>query len=195
MIDESYQFVIPGRGRQQPRQRFMVLWPKEDRLADGRSIFGICRKCAGDLTCRKCTKRKPFLVPHGLKRGDPLIKFREDIKRAVRRGFKKTPLDGPLDFLCTFIFPRPQAIVWKRKPMPRRWHISTPDFDNLAKAVSDALKDIIWKDDRFVARSTIEKFVAAGDERPMVLFEIGKLDPENTESLWCDDLIKKEMQW
>ena len=201
MIEESYQFVVQGRARPQPRPRFRVLWPKEIRLnEDLLPYWGICGDCLDlgrtvALTCRRCTKKKPIIFPQGAPADDPVEVFKSEVMRVARAGYKGPLLTGPLDFLCTFIFKRPQNITWKTKPMPRRWHTSTPDFDNLAKAVSDSLTGILWKNDSYIARSTVEKFVAAGDEKPAVFFEVTRLDRKPAVSLWAEALIKNEVEW
>ena len=70
-------------------------------------------------------------------------------------------LEGPVGVTLIFLMPRPQAMIWKTKPMPRVLHDGKPDFDNLAKAIADALNGIAWKDDAQIARCVVEKYYAA----------------------------------
>lgn len=37
------------------------------------------------------------------------------------------------------------------------WHSVRPDYDNLAKAIGDALKGIVYVDDGSIARAVVEK--------------------------------------
>ena len=78
--------------------------------------------------------------------------------------------------------------------MRREWHIKTPDVDNLAKAVMDALTGLIWHDDKQVARSKQDKFEASGVEIPMVAIAVESLEGEPTTS-WADELIEAESNW
>lgn len=70
--------------------------------------------------------------------------------------------------------------------MPRDWKINSlyslgllffgshprSDFDNLAKAVSDALNGVVWKDDCQVIEATIRKLTCPkGQERTEVIIE------------------------
>jgi Holliday junction resolvase RusA-like endonuclease len=61
--------------------------------------------------------------------------------------------------------------------MPRQWHTGKPDVDNLAKALYDALKGIVWRDDSQIVQSFSDKLIAAGDEQPRVEVSIVELQP------------------
>lgn len=50
--------------------------------------------------------------------------------------------DGPLDVAMHFRLPRPKSL-----PKRVRHHIKRPDLDNLAKAVKDALRGVVYRDD------------------------------------------------
>ncbi len=54
-------------------------------------------------------------------------------------------------------------------------HTGRPDRDNLDKAVLDAMKGLIFRDDAQVCAGTIEKWIAAGDEQPHVTIVIEEL--------------------
>ncbi len=63
------------------------------------------------------------------------------------------PLDGPLELEVLFLFERPKSLP---KGQALKW--TKPDFDNLEKAVADALTRAgWWADDGRVARSSCEK--------------------------------------
>jgi Holliday junction resolvase RusA-like endonuclease len=91
-------------------------------------------------------------------------------------------MDGPYWRDCgvvmhvVFLFPRPQRMIWKTKPMPREPHTSTPDVDNVLKAVKDALTKIVYHDDAQVYKETGEKYYAAGDEDPHTEITVVKED-------------------
>jgi Holliday junction resolvase RusA-like endonuclease len=60
--------------------------------------------------------------------------------RELPEGF--TLLDGPLILEATFFRPRPKS--WKKA---RHYPTSAPDLDKLVRAVGDALKGVLYRDD------------------------------------------------
>ena len=72
--------------------------------------------------------------------------------------------EGPVRLSLRFVFPRPQRLVWKKRPMPAEWMTSKPDVDNLAKSVLDAVTGVLFKDDAQLCALTVEKLVAAGEQ-------------------------------
>lgn len=82
-------------------------------------------------------------------------------------------IDAPIKLWATFILPRPQYLVWKTKPMNRRWCSRKPDLDNLVKSLKDAITQAgIWRDDSLVVWENTQKLIAAGDESPHVYVRI-----------------------
>ena len=71
-----------------------------------------------------------------------------------------TPLAGPLNVEMLFEFPRPKSHVRKggllRASAPTQ-HTQTPDIDNLAKFVMDALNGACFEDDKQVVRLVARK--------------------------------------
>ncbi len=90
-------------------------------------------------------------------------------KAAIQLAWQATavwPCSGPMTMRIEAVFSRPKGKTWKRKPMPSYPHTSKPDFDNVAKAVCDALNGLAYHDDSQVFLCTVTKRVAAGDEQP-----------------------------
>ncbi len=117
-------------------------------------------------------KTKNGTEPH------PIVYYKYLVGFAGRQKHRGQPLlTGPLRVDCVFVFVRPDPKIWKTKPMPRYRHTAKPDRDNLDKAVLDSLTGVIWKDDSQVCAGEIEKWVAAGEERPHALITITPLDP------------------
>lgn len=86
---------------------------------------------------------------------------------AADAGFIVRPWEGPLCVSLTFYFPRPKShfrVNGELKPNAPIWHTSTPDRDNLDKAVLDALTNLcIWGDDNQVCDGRIKKlYVTTG---------------------------------
>lgn len=108
----------------------------------------------------------------------PVTEFKATVRMALREAYTGAPLTGPLRVDCLFIMPRPAALVWKTKPMPRLPHDKKPDRDNLDKAVMDALKGLAWVDDSQAALGEIQKWIAGGDEQPHAVITITQLEGE-----------------
>lgn len=102
----------------------------------------------------------------------PANAFKASVRMAFREVWSGPPLTVPLRLDCLWVFPRPRAMIWKKRPMPRVPHITRPDRDNLDKAVLDALKGHLFQDDSQAYCGTIEKWVAAGDEQPHVMMTV-----------------------
>lgn len=76
--------------------------------------------------------------------------------------------DGPILVCIDAYFPIP--ISWtKRKQLAAKDgmypHTSKPDFDNVAKIITDALNGLAWKDDSHIVSATVRK---AYSENPRV---------------------------
>lgn len=61
---------------------------------------------------------------------------------------------GPVKLTLTVCMPRPKCHFranGQLKPGAPRWHVSTPDLDNIEKAIKDAITNAgIWTDDSLV---------------------------------------------
>lgn len=113
----------------------------------------------------------------------PVQSFKEAVKEAV---LKHNPgisfYAAPVLVEMTFWFKRPKSKVWRTRPMPGYRHTGKPDFDNLAKAVTDALSGIIWNDDAQICDAHIRKFVCSATDFPGVLLVIRTLEEEGSVS-------------
>lgn len=111
----------------------------------------------------------------GSRKPHPIVAFKATVRMAAAEVHRGAPLAGPLRCDLEFVLPRPKALFWKTKPMPRVPHVAKPDRDNLDKAVMDALKGLVWLDDCQVCDGRIQKWIAAGDEQPHVVVTITPL--------------------
>ena len=145
---EPIVFVVQSEPVPQPRQRHKAI-----ALPNGR-----------------------IMVQNYVPKDHPVHEFKKAVVRAARSAYAGDPIRGPVALELELVFPRPRALVWKRRPMPRAWYEGAADADNVAKAVMDPLTDAqIWVDDRQVTRLTVEKWTAAGDEQPHVRVTITPL--------------------
>lgn len=149
-------FTVPGVPVAQPR-------PRATPTPDGRARIHEVTHVGKGATRR----------PH------PIAAFKATIRLASEPLFCGGPLDGPVRLDVTFVMPRPSRLVWKKRPMPRVWHTSLKDRDNLDKAVMDALKGLAFRDDKQVCDGRILKVIAAGDEQPHVEITLTSIADES----------------
>ena len=87
----------------------------------------------------------------------------------------RAPLDEPVEAWIVARFPRPQRMVWKRKPMPEVPHVSSPDADNVVKAVLDAIEKAgVVRNDRSIWSVMIRKIYCDGTSSPSVTVRLRK---------------------
>ena len=76
-------------------------------------------------------------------------------------------LQGPLDMTVVFYLEKP-----KSKPKYKVWPDVRPDLDNYVKAVKDALKGVVYRDDSQIVRLEARKMYAAyGPPRTKIAIE------------------------
>lgn len=141
------QFNVPGVPVAQPRQRHRVATIK------------------GRVMAMNYTPTK-----------DPVNSFKAAVQMAAAQAYSGPPLSGPLFVRLVFVFPRPQAKVWKTRPMPRLPHTGKPDRDNLMKSFQDALNGLLWVDDAQICDGPVLKHIASGDEAAHVEVEVRQLE-------------------
>jgi len=79
----------------------------------------------------------------------------------------REPLREPVALSIMILFPRPQRMVWKTKPMKREPHTGRPDTDNVVKAVCDSMEKAgVVANDSVIWSIFAEKYYASGSEGP-----------------------------
>ena len=90
--------------------------------------------------------------------------WRSAVRTAAAFAWRGQPLEGPLAVRQVFYFLRPASQARLERLCPWRWR--TPDAEKLARAVADALKGLIWRDDAQVALLGGATRYAAGAHLP-----------------------------
>ena len=90
----------------------------------------------------------------------PVHDYRTQLATAARDA-GLTATGDPLDVVIDAVFERPKSHMRKSGVKPDAPKLPRPDVDNVAKAVLDALQDVMG-DDSMVARLVVEK--SYGDE-------------------------------
>jgi|LakMenEpi03Aug12_release.lakeMendotaPanAssembly.Ray.scaffolds.fasta_scaffold25435_11 Holliday junction resolvase RusA-like endonuclease len=89
---------------------------------------------------------------------------------------EQLPIEGPVMLQLTALFPIPQSWSKRKKVQAAKGELFPtvkPDFDNVAKAISDAMNKIVFNDDSQVVYSVISKVYA---ERPGVKVIVSKIN-------------------
>lgn len=107
---------------------------------------------------------------------DPVNAFKASVRVAARNAYEGPPLEGPLWVDVIFVMPRPARLIWKKKPMPRLPFDRKPDADNIFKAFSDCLNQLLWCDDSQIVHVTILKVYASGSETAHVEAKVGQYE-------------------
>jgi Holliday junction resolvase RusA-like endonuclease len=112
----------------------------------------------------------------------PVQAFKAAVQISARQAYQGPPIEGPISASMQFIMPRPATKpTWIRKGS-RWWHawkagqrvpaIGKPDRDNLMKSLQDALNQLLYRDDAQLNAGPVEKWIAATDEQPHVVFSL-----------------------
>jgi Holliday junction resolvase RusA-like endonuclease len=83
---------------------------------------------------------------HYVPKSHPIHDFKAAIRMNVPRGTKVSKGAFGLTIFCYFQRPKSHT----KKQRLESWHLQTPDSDNIAKAVMDALNKVVWHDDKQV---------------------------------------------
>lgn len=105
--------------------------------------------------------------------------WKADAKTILRDAMRAAGLslfDGPVAVIFETRFTSPRSKDRKRDPRPERWHPQRPDVDNLLKAMMDACKGIVWRDDSQVALNMQPKLFSAQGEPPLTVFRVVALE-------------------
>lgn len=70
----------------------------------------------------------------------------------------REPMSGPLEVEILFRFPMPASRPKQEKVLGRKWKVTTPDLDKLARSTLDGMSGIIYTDDRTVAVLIASKY-------------------------------------
>ena len=140
-------FIVPGLPVAQPRQRTRI-------VAAGGRVFG----------------------QNYLPKTDPVNAFKAAVRLAAQAAYSGPPLTVPLAVSFRFYFPRPKAMTWKKREMPRAPKPGKPDLDNLFKSCADALTGLLFTDDALIASARVDKWIAAGDEQPRTVITVEEIE-------------------
>jgi Endodeoxyribonuclease RusA len=133
----------------------------------------------------KSGRRGCFVGNTSLGQQHPVIGYKQHVAGIARQavaewndvgdpdgfGNWQAEMDKPVRCHLVFVLPRPV----KLKNGRRVYAPVKPDSDNLTKAVYDAMKWIVWKDDRQVVIGTFEKWYADSAEMAHVEVEVEQL--------------------
>ena len=96
--------------------------------------------------------------------------WEKTVKEEAVKHFDK-PLTGPIQVSIIFHMDRPKS---RRKDI---WVPTTPDLDNLEKAILDALNGVAYEDDRYVVAKNAQKRYIRREE-PRVCIRVTSLSKQ-----------------
>lgn len=105
--------------------------------------------------------------------------YQDSIRKVARLAMgSRPPLVGPLSVSLRFRMPIPKSATKARRMAMAAGeiaHTSTPDKDNMTKAIYDALNKIVWRDDAQITRGFQSKIYA---EQPGVDVRVEAYAPQ-----------------
>ena len=103
---------------------------------------------------------------------NPSRKDVEQVKWQIKPYAPQAPLEGAIEMHLTFYMPIPKSVsraVHMQMLNGVILHVKKPDFDNLAYLITNALKQIVYRDDSQVTDCIIRKRYG---ERPRTVIKI-----------------------
>jgi len=104
----------------------------------------------------------------------PVHAFKDAVSLCFRQAHRGPPLDGPVGLWARFIFPPIKTRKPKRDATNNasaEWYAAARryDWDNLAKALCDALNGLAWHDDGQIAVAHIERIRGSSSGHTLVI--------------------------
>ncbi len=141
--------------------------------------------------CLGCTRvYRQFQAVNAAKASDAQKVWVATAKDAAAKAMAEAGLDkieeGAVELGLEFIMPRPQRFIWKNPhPEPRHWRM--PDRDNLEKALKDAFRGILWRDDAQVSEGPLSKRYARPGEACRAVVTVRVLGE------WYEELVEMSL--
>lgn len=132
-------------------------------------------------------KQTRFSFKHGIHSYNPSQKYIDYCKWQIKAFAPAVPLEGPIDLTMYFFLTIPKSTsgVQKRQMINGKiMHMKKPDLDNLAYAITNAMKGIIYGDDSQVVKMCMQKMYA---ENPRIVVKVRNLNDEifNINEMCC----------
>lgn len=97
--------------------------------------------------------------------------YKSQVAWAAKAAGVRNPIDGRVEVLFRLFPKRPQDWVKRAQKDPQQWDDSVAciDVDNAQKVLLDALKGVVFGDDKFVRKITGERLEPDGEARIEVI--------------------------
>lgn len=103
----------------------------------------------------------------------PVQSFKATVRMAAQQAYDGPPLNEPIAMRIVFVMDRPARLLKKKSPEGRvPFCNKNKDWDNLGKAVSDALNGLAYIDDGLLWDVSVRKVYGSRIEAPHVEVEI-----------------------
>ena len=134
-------FTVPGKPISQPRQRHRLVFPSVASIPWNLPPVALI-----------AWLRSKIFIQNYTPANHPVTTYKEAVVLTALVAHDGPKITAPVMLDVTFVMPRPQAITWKTRPMPRLWCNKKPDIDNLLKSVLDAIQSVIIVNDKQVVQ-------------------------------------------
>lgn len=116
---------------------------------------------------------RPRVTAHGTYTPKRCRDYKTAVALAAKAAMKgKEPITGAVHIILQFSFKTPKS--WPKNKQAVAdivGHTSRPDWDNLAKSVTDAMNGIVYKDDSQIETATVDKRYGNADGVHVVVEE------------------------
>jgi len=139
------------------------------------TVFGNPKTLMRHRDRKPVNKNRKWFTP----KYDPSAGDKADFLAKAMEFKPDVPITAPIALSMKMIFKRPQnhyrtgKYSGELKPNATKYYTSTPDYDNVAKFVGDALNGIFWLDDKFIVIGNQKKYYG---ESPRIEIEIEELE-------------------
>lgn len=123
-------------------------------------------------------KARPRVTRHGTYTPKKTKDYEQLVQICCRNKYKDKPLEGPIriDINLFMLIPkRTSKVRIRRKISKEILPTKQPDWDNMAKSITDALNGLAYKDDKQIVEAHIYKYFS---DDPRAEVEISQIDKE-----------------
>lgn len=121
-----------------------------------------------------------------------------EVAKIAREAFGKLPLiDGPFRLTISAIFAVPESWPKAAKAAAiagEMFHVSKPDFDNIAKLATDACNQILWHDDAQCAEFAIRKRYGHPARTEIMVETVAAIGVESSPAAPATKALRKRLE-
>ena len=101
--------------------------------------------------------------------------YEELVKWSFKSAYKDKPLEGPVRIDILLFMYIPKKVSKKRRAMKEAREIlpiKQPDWDNMAKSITDALNKLAYQDDNQIVEAHVYKYYSTNPRAEIIIQEV-----------------------